>query len=94
MPPAKAQDDTSPEPVYSQAELTAIIRQALAQQHDEHEAQMRGLSDQIAGLQSSISGTVPALTPEHAGGPGNERADTWSQWEQTLSWRDREDASA
>lgn len=92
--PAKPQADDSPEPSYTQDELTAIIRQALAAQAEDHGAQMRALTDQVAGLQASISGTVPTLIPENAGGSGTEAAETWSQWEQSRAWLAREAASA
>lgn len=99
MPPRTAQNDTpaddaAEEQTFTQAELTAIIRQALAAQADEHSTQMRALSDQVTGLQASIAGSVPILIPENASGPGTDTAETWSQWEQDQAWLAREAASA
>lgn len=103
MPPRNQAQDTAADDAavtddaplsYTQDELTAIIRQALAAQKSDTDAQMRALTDQIAGLQASISGTVPALIREHGAGPGTDTAETWSQWEQERAWLAREAASA
>lgn len=68
-------------------ELNQIVADALtrdrAERDAQHDAEIKALRDQVSGLQSMLSSNVVTGIAEHAGGPGTEIAETWSQYEQT-----------
>lgn len=71
------------------ASVERAIAEALERQKRDHETELQGLKDQLDSVLASVSGRAITDTtvPEHAAGPGTEKHETWSQWEQELSYR-------
>jgi len=81
-----AAQEATPSGSITAAQAQAMIDQALARQAEAH-------NEAIRQMASSLRGSVVTFVPYHAGGPGTEIAETWSQWEQTLA-RQADDAKA
>lgn len=71
---------------YTQAELEAIIRNALSQQQATHDAQINALQDQVTTLSQSVAGTTPSMVTTHGAGPYTESRETWSLYDQERAW--------
>ena len=66
-------------------EVQRMIDSALEKERESHAAELAERDARIDALQKVNAGLITTLIPEHAGGPGNEIAETWSQYEQELA---------
>lgn len=69
-------------------EVQRAINEALTRQQSQYEAHIAGIRAEMDTLRGA--GVSEATVPEHAGGPGTEIAETWSQYEQELSRQEHE----
>lgn len=76
-PPGEAQAQPT---YYTADQVEALINSRLADLAEGHNQQLRQLAD-------SLRGQVITFIPDHAGGVGNEIAETWSQAEQQKAWK-------
>jgi hypothetical protein len=63
-------------------QVEALLNSRLNAIQTSHDAEMKNLQAALDAAHRSMSGTIPALVPLHAGGPGTEIAETWSAYEQ------------
>lgn len=64
-----------------------IVQQALDRQQEIHNNEMAALRQELSDQHATVMAAFDSIVPEHAGGVGLQRAETWSQHDQELALR-------